>query len=601
MMERSTSKGRLGQYHASMTAHAKMALLGNTSARKYAHTTTICLRAVTWCSNQTHAAPNPSVTSRHLVALTLEWARKGSGQGGAVVIQNGGGAGSLQTGNCVDTLSNCKDYDASTCSNPDYAGWAKDNCKKTCNLCGYTGSTGGTMGQTGGSMGQTGGTMGQTGGMGAGGTGGTGGTGGGDGGFHLIMNPGSGGTSGSSSCTDKINNCAAYTNSVCNDQQYNQWVLQNCPAFCNKCDQLSSSTGSFTGTGTGTGTGPSSGTGTGTGGAILIPSIGGGSGTNPMTGTGTGTYPGSGTGTYPGSGTGTGTGTYPGSGTGTGTGTYPGSGTGTGTGTYPGSGTGTGTGTYPGSGTGTYPGSGTGTGTGTYPGSGTGTGTGTYPGSGTGTGTGTYPGSGTGTGTGTYPGSGTGTGTGTYPGSGTGTGTGTYPGSGTGSGSYTGSCADRINNCAAYGQNVCTDSTYEGWVKDNCAKTCNKCSGGTVSMGTNGGSGYYGPGGTGMGAMTGTGTGTGTGSSGVVTGHSNGCAYKGQVYQQGQTWKDGCDYRCTCTDGTQGRYSCQQLCVQWDHLPSVCQMMPPAAGKCCRTPNCPSYVQLNYPDNYHPE
>lgn len=38
-------------------------------------------------------------------------------------------------------------------------------------------------------------------------------------------------------------------------------------------------------------------------------------------------------------------------------------------------------------------------------------------------------------------------------------------------------------------------------------------------------------------------------------------------------------------------------CYKWN-LPSVCTMDPPAAGKCCQTPNCPSYIQIQYPSGY---
>ena len=36
----------------------------------------------------------------------------------------------------------------------------------------------------------------------------------------------------------------------------------------------------------------------------------------------------------------------------------------------------------------------------------------------------------------------------------------------------------------------------------------------------------------------------------------DGCVYKGKTYQQGTKWDDGCDYKCTCVDATQGRYQC---------------------------------------------
>ena len=46
---------------------------------------------------------------------------------------------------------------------------------------------------------------------------------------------------GSSFCTDKISNCADYSQSVCTNPGYTQWVSENCPKFCNKCPSGSSS------------------------------------------------------------------------------------------------------------------------------------------------------------------------------------------------------------------------------------------------------------------------------------------------------------------------------------------------------------------------
>jgi len=199
--------------------------------------------------------------------------------------------------------------------------------------------------------------------------------------------------------------------------------------------------------------------------------------------------------------------------------------------------------------------------------SGTGTGTVIIPGGGTGSGTG---------GTGTITGGGTGTGgTGTITGGGTGTGTGTMTG-GTCSG------ADKIPNCADYGANVCSDASYQAWANDNCCTYCY-----TIKYG----------GGSGSGTGTMTGTGTGTGGSGSMTGSSSGCIYKGQVYSQGQTWKDGCSYSCTCNDAASGQYACKDLCYTFN-MPAGCQMVGPAAGKCCQTPSCPAGITIQYPAGY---
>ncbi|KAK3591361.1 hypothetical protein CHS0354_040323 [Potamilus streckersoni] len=75
------------------------------------------------------------------------------------------------------------------------------------------------------------------------------------------------------------------------------------------------------------------------------------------------------------------------------------------------------------------------------------------------------------------------------------------------------------------------------------------------------------------------------------------CLYKGQMYNEGQKWQDGCDYMCTCVNGTTGFYQCNSLCLTWN-LPDVCHLDPPVSGKCCKTPVCPSYVQIQYPQGY---
>lgn len=37
---------------------------------------------------------------------------------------------------------------------------------------------------------------------------------------------------------------------------------------------------------------------------------------------------------------------------------------------------------------------------------------------------------------------------------------------------------------------------------------------------------------------------------------SDACIYKGKIYQQGQTWHDGCDYDCECINAKSGQYRC---------------------------------------------
>ncbi|KAL3859113.1 hypothetical protein ACJMK2_009345 [Sinanodonta woodiana] len=108
--------------------------------------------------------------------------------------------------------------------------------------------------------------------------------------------------------------------------------------------------------------------------------------------------------------------------------------------------------------------------------------------------------------------------------------------------------------------------------------------------------------GTGSGTGTGMiGTGSGNGTSGTgISGTGTGCFYGNVVYQQGQTWKDGCKFRCTCSDGQTGQYTCQDFCLKWN-LPAACTLQDPAAGKCCPTPKCPDGFVISYPPGYTPE
>jgi len=79
---------------------------------------------------------------------------------------------------------------------------------------------------------------------------------------------------------------------------------------------------------------------------------------------------------------------------------------------------------------------------------------------------------------------------------------------------------------------------------------------------------------------------------------ANSCVYKGDYHAEGQTWKDGCDYKCTCMDGKTGFYQCSTLCLTWSNLPPTCHMEPAPAGMCCQTPKCPANVQISYPPGY---
>ena len=39
----------------------------------------------------------------------------------------------------------------------------------------------------------------------------------------------------------------------------------------------------------------------------------------------------------------------------------------------------------------------------------------------------------------------------------------------------------------------------------------------------------------------------------------SGCYYKYKIYQQGETWFDGCDYVCQCVDGQKHYFHCKPM------------------------------------------
>lgn len=108
---------------------------------------------------------------------------------------------------CSDVLTNCAQYDASTCTSDIYRSWAKSNCAKTCKLC-STATTSAAAPTA---------------------------------------------TSAGDGCKDTFSNCAGYGSSICSDAQYTQWVAENCRAYCGLCG--GSAVGRSAGSGSGNGAG----------------------------------------------------------------------------------------------------------------------------------------------------------------------------------------------------------------------------------------------------------------------------------------------------------------------------------------------------------
>ncbi|CAC5397846.1 unnamed protein product [Mytilus coruscus] len=75
------------------------------------------------------------------------------------------------------------------------------------------------------------------------------------------------------------------------------------------------------------------------------------------------------------------------------------------------------------------------------------------------------------------------------------------------------------------------------------------------------------------------------------------------VYNQGETWKDGCEFSCHCFDGKTGYYYCEPLCPVYNNLPSNKCYLTSVDGQCCKQPRCqldngqvvnPLQTQTNY-------
>ncbi|XP_071131764.1 mucin-2-like [Mytilus edulis] len=64
------------------------------------------------------------------------------------------------------------------------------------------------------------------------------------------------------------------------------------------------------------------------------------------------------------------------------------------------------------------------------------------------------------------------------------------------------------------------------------------------------------------------------------------CQYKGRQYTTGQKWQDGCDYDCTCMDGTSGQYTCAERCPRYPQIPSHCVLVTDPKDFCCKVPRC---------------
>nr|XP_034304872.1 putative epidermal cell surface receptor [Crassostrea gigas] len=65
------------------------------------------------------------------------------------------------------------------------------------------------------------------------------------------------------------------------------------------------------------------------------------------------------------------------------------------------------------------------------------------------------------------------------------------------------------------------------------------------------------------------------------------CVYKNAQYLQGQTWEDGCSYKCRCDDSSHGIYTCNQRCPTVTSVTPGCTMKTDPRDSCCLVEVCP--------------
>ncbi|XP_076113274.1 uncharacterized protein LOC143080959 isoform X2 [Mytilus galloprovincialis] len=200
-------------------------------------------------------------------------------------------------------------------------------------------------------------------------------------------------------------------------------------------------------------------------------------------------------------------------------------------------------------------------------------------------------------------------------------------------------CVDKLTNCLAYGKSSCTQ--YSEWAHQNCQQYCGFCAAAAVTSGFYGQCSYKGrsyqtgekwldgcdyecvcqDGNTGKYACTNrcplyynlpkdctlvkkngeccqqpvcnfhqTISKTESTGKGRTTNGIDVCVYKGKQYFQRQTWRDGCDEICMCTNSSKGLYQCESICPKYNSIPSNCHMNT-APGECCAKPACEFHQQ----------
>ncbi|XP_052770608.1 mucin-5AC-like isoform X2 [Mya arenaria] len=113
---------------------------------------------------------------------------------------------------CVDTIPNCKDYNASTCTNPLLNLWVKDKCRKHCGLCSSQPVSPPQPGKRNHALKN-----------------------------RLLLNSGFPSTTTEPPCEDTRDNCILYRHSACTNATYGPFMRKNCAKYCGFCVDATSS------------------------------------------------------------------------------------------------------------------------------------------------------------------------------------------------------------------------------------------------------------------------------------------------------------------------------------------------------------------------
>ncbi|GFO23768.1 collagen alpha-4(vi) chain [Plakobranchus ocellatus] len=71
------------------------------------------------------------------------------------------------------------------------------------------------------------------------------------------------------------------------------------------------------------------------------------------------------------------------------------------------------------------------------------------------------------------------------------------------------------------------------------------------------------------------------------------CLYKGDLYNGGDVWEDGCRLQCECTDPSIGLIQCTDRCPKVAIVSEGCSLVPDVANPCCQTVQCSPSSQLS--------